>query len=216
MARGVIQRPQLYDYLMQPLEDTAYGRCRQRLFRSLTGKILELGIGTGRNLDVYSPQANVTGVDIEPQLVRAAATRAPRGVEVLVADAQQLPFPMASFDCVTAALVFCTIPEPIVALREVARVLRPTGRFVLLEHTVTDRPVPDALLNVATPFWKKLTGGCMINRDTVQLLENDGWQLQRHERLVGGLVRMIEAVPPPSMATLFMNKRRSQVGSYSL
>ena len=120
--RGVIQRPIVYDCLMRPLEGRAYGRRRTQLFGCLTGAILEIGVGTGRNLDAYGPQAHVTACDIEPQLVAMARSRAPQQrMPVLVADAQRLPFRTAHFRYVTAALVFCSLPQPALALREIAR-----------------------------------------------------------------------------------------------
>ncbi len=195
--RGVIQRPVVYDCLMRPLEGSAYGRRRKQLFGCLSGEILEIGAGTGRNLDAYGPQANVTACDIEPQLVEMAWSRAAqRRMPVLVADAQRLPFRTGHFRYVTAALVFCSLPDPTRALREIARVLQPDGRLIQLEHTITDHRVPDALLDLLAPSWKTFTGGCVLNRDTTTLLTSLGWHLVRHERYAGGLVRLIEALPP--------------------
>src|SRR5918998_5161679 len=153
--RGVIQRPSVYDCLMLPLEGSAYGRHRKHLFGSLSGSILEIGVGTGRNLSAYGPQAHVTGCDIEPQLVALASRRgAMQRMPVLVADAQRLPFRTAHFRYVTAALVFCSLPHPARALREIARVLQPDGRLIQLEHTLTNHRVPDALLDLLAPSWK--------------------------------------------------------------
>lgn len=195
--RGVIQRPVVYDCLMRPLEGSAYGRRRHQLFGSLTGDILEIGAGTGRNLDAYGPQARVTACDIEPQLVAMAWSRAAqRRMPVLVADAQRLPFHSAQFRYVTAALVFCSLPNPPRALREIARVLQADGRLILLEHTITNHRMPDVLLDLLAPSWKTFTGGCVINRDTPAMLTSLGWHLVRHERYAGGLVRLIEALPP--------------------
>ena len=194
--RGVIQRPIVYDWLMRPLEGSAYGPRRKQLFGGLAGEILEIGVGTGRNLDVYGPQAHVTACDIEPQLVSTAWSRAAQQVPVLVADAQRLPFRTAHFRYVTAALVFCSLPHPALALGEIARVLQVDGRLIQLEHTITDHRVPDALLDLLAPSWKTFTGGCVLNRDTPALLTSLGWHLVRHERYAGGLVRMIEALPP--------------------
>jgi ubiquinone/menaquinone biosynthesis C-methylase UbiE len=115
---------------------------------------------------------------------------------VLVADAQRLPFRTAHFRYVTAALVFCSFPHPARALREIARVLQPDGRLIQLEHTLTDHRVADALLDLLAPSWKTFTGGCVLNRDTTALLTSLGWHLVRHERYAGGLVRLLEALPP--------------------
>jgi ubiquinone/menaquinone biosynthesis C-methylase UbiE len=197
MMRGVEQIPTLYDLIMLPLDKAVFEQRRQQLFGSIKGDVLEIGVGTGLNLDVYGSQAQITAVDIGPQLLAAAKPRArQRGANILLADAQQLPFPDACFDYVTAALVFCTIPNPVLALQEIARVLRRGGRLVQLEHTRTNHVVPDAVLNFANPVWKVLTGGCHINRDTPALLMAQGWHLLDHQRYGGGLLRTIEAVPP--------------------
>jgi ubiquinone/menaquinone biosynthesis C-methylase UbiE len=195
--RGVEQHPALYDRIVQPLNAGMLGAWRRQLFAPLSGEILELGVGTGLNLSAYAATARVTGIDVELALVRRASTRArQRSAQVLVADGQRLPFPAAAFDCVTSALVFCSIPDPATALREVARVLRPGGRLIQLEHTRTNNPVPDALLTAITPIWSTIAGGCRPNRDTPALLAQHGWRLLRHERQLSGLIRLIEALPP--------------------
>jgi len=194
--RGVEQQPALYDHIMQPLDAAILGRWRRQLFAHLTGSILELGAGTGLNFVVYGPADRVTAIDIEPNLLWAAQSRAAQGnVSLVLADAQQLPFADAMFDYVTSALVFCTIPDPAHALREVARVLRPHGRLVQLEHTRTNHWLPDAALDSITPVWKMVAGGCHPNRDTPALLRQQGWRLMRHQRYAYGLFRLIEAVP---------------------
>ena len=195
--RGVIQRPLVYDWLMRPLENSAYARRRTQLFSDLRGDILEVGVGTGSNLDAYGPFACVTACDIEAQLVFTAQKRSKqRAPSLLAADAQRLPFRTGQFKYVTTALVFCSIPQPLEALSEIARVLQPGGRLIQLEHTTTDRRVPDMLLNLLAPAWKTFTGGCVLNRDTTGMLTALGWRMIRHERYVGGLVRLIEALPP--------------------
>ncbi|HEX6291442.1 MAG TPA: methyltransferase domain-containing protein [Herpetosiphonaceae bacterium] len=195
--RGVEQHPALYDRIVEPFEQGLLGHWRRQLFGALTGDILELGVGTGLNLRAYDPAARVTGIDVELPLARRAHVRArSRDARVLLGDAQRLPFPDASFDYVTSALVFCSIPDPALALREVARVLRPGGHLVQLEHTRTNRPLPDALLNAITPLWSTIAGGCHPNRDTPALLTQHGWRLMRHERHISGLIRLIEALPP--------------------
>jgi ubiquinone/menaquinone biosynthesis C-methylase UbiE len=195
--RGVEQRPALYDRIVAPLDRGMLGRWRRQLFAPLIGDVLELGVGTGLNLRVYAPAARVIGIDVELPLVRTAQARSlTRDAWVLVADAQRLPFPNAAFDYVTAALVFCSIPDPAQALSEVARVLRPGGRLIQLEHTRTNQALPDALLTAITPVWSTIVGGCQPNRDTPALLMRHGWKLLRHERHLSGLIRLIEAAPP--------------------
>lgn len=191
--RGVEQHPALYDRVVQPLDTGKLGAWRRQIFASLSGAILELGIGTGLNLPAYSSGAHVIGVDVELDLIRRACDR---GAQAIVGDGERLPFPDATFDYVTSALVFCSIPDPAQALREVARVLRPGGRLIQLEHTRSNHALPDALLDLVTPLWVTVAGGCHPNRDTPALLTGAGWQVLRHERRLGGLIRLLEALPP--------------------
>jgi ubiquinone/menaquinone biosynthesis C-methylase UbiE len=194
---GTMQLPHVYDWAMWPLEQLLYAQRRHDLFRPLRGKILELGAGTGANLYAYGPNACITALEIEPSAASVASERAsPNCVRVVVGDGQQLPFAGHSFDYVTTALVFCSLSEPAAALSEIQRVLRPGGRLVQLEHTRTGHVPVDWVLHTAAPAWKCVTGGCHIDRDTAALLHQHGWHLPRHERYAGGLVRVIEALPP--------------------
>lgn len=191
--RGVEQQPDLYDGVVGRLGAGRLGAWRRQIFASLSGDILELGVGTGLNLPAYGAGARVIGVDVELDLIRRARSR---GAQTIVGDGERLPFPDATFDYVTSALVFCSIADPDLALREVARVLRPGGRLIQLEHTRTNHALPDVLLDLITPLWATIAGGCHPNRDTPALLERSGWQLLRHDRQLGGLIRLLEALPP--------------------
>ena len=195
--RGVEQQHVLYDSIVLPLNRLLLDRWRRELFSNLQGDVLELGVGTGLNLHAYGPHAHITALEIDAQLIRAARGRAEdHHVRLVQGDAQHLPFADRSFDYVTSALVFCTIPDPAQALQEAARVLRPGGQLVQLEHTRTNHPRLDAVLDRITPAWKRIAGGCHPNRDTAALLCAVGWQLQRHEQHGSGLIRLIRAVPP--------------------
>ncbi len=114
-------------------------------------RVLEVGVGTGKNLPFYDPAKvrSVTGVDISPgMLVRARRKECSVPRELLELDAQNLPFKDDAFDTVLATCVFCTVPDPLAALREVRRVCRPGGRILLLEHVRIDRPLVGTLMDV--------------------------------------------------------------------
>ena len=193
---GVEKIAYIYDGITEPLNRSGLGRWRRELVGQLAGEVLEVGVGTGLNLRYYGPDARVTGIDVDQALLRAAEPRARRrGYRLQQADAQALPFPDTSFDAVVSTLVFCSIPEPELALREIRRVLRPGGRLVQLEHTRTGRRGPDAALALIAPAWHLLTGGCHLDRDTPALLERAGWRIERHDRRVGGLFRLLVSSP---------------------
>ena len=194
--KGVEHIPSIYDRIVEPLNRSRFGHWRRELVGQLAGDVLEIGVGTGLNLRYYGPDARVTGIDVDRALLQAAAPRAQRrGYHLEHADAQALPFPDASFDAVVSTLVFCSILEPDRTLGEIRRVLRPGGKLLQLEHTRTGKRWPDAGLNLIAPAWRILTGGCHINRDTAQLLEREGWRIERHDRRAGGFFRLLVSSP---------------------
>lgn len=194
--KGVLQIASLYDGIIGSFDRVGLSRLRRRLVEHLGGDILEVGVGTGLNLRHYGPTARVTGIDLEAALLRAAGPRARcRGYRLERADAQALPFRDASFDTVVSAMVFCSLPRPALALAEIRRVLRPGGRLHLLEHTCTGRPPIDTVLDLIAPLWLRLSGGCHINRDTLSLLRQSGWRIERHEPRAGGLYRLLVSAP---------------------
>lgn len=195
--KGVEQIDWIYDMVLRPMNLLGLGAHRRRLVHDLAGDILEVGVGTGLNLVYYGPAARVFGIDPNRELLSTARGRAVRrGYLLQAADAQALPFEARSFDAVVSTLVFCTIPEPLAALQEISRVLRPGGRLLQLEHTRTGRERPDALLDLIAPTWQRIAGGCQVNRDTAAVLEAAGWHVQQHERHAGGFIRILISRPP--------------------
>jgi ubiquinone/menaquinone biosynthesis C-methylase UbiE len=195
--KGVEQIDWLYDMILRPMNLLGLGAHRHRLVHDLAGDILEVGVGTGLNLVYYGPAAHVIGIEPDRELLGAARSRAERrGYLLQAADAQALPFAARSFDAVVSTLVFCTIPQPLAALDEIGRVLRPGGRLLQVEHTRTGHARPDALLDWIAPTWERIAGGCHVNRDTAALLERAGWHIQTHERHASGFLRVLISEPP--------------------
>ncbi len=195
---AVLRDATLYDRVIESFNCLGLARLRQQLVGELCGEILEVGVGTGLTLPYYGPNALVTGIEPEPRLLSGAAPRArARGFALQRARAEALPFADASFDAVVSTLVFCSIPDNALAgtLAEVRRVLRPGGRFLQVEHTRSGHRSLDLLLDMVAPLWLRASGGCHVNRDTVGLLVASGWQIERHERHVGGLYRLIISTP---------------------
>ena len=165
---------------------------RPHLVQDLSGEVLEIGVGSGANLQYYRRAAHVWA--IEPDAARAAeAAAAARAaavpVEVRVAPAEALPFDDAAFDHVVSSLVFCSVSDPPRALAEIERVLRPGGVLHMLEHV---RPgfAPAAWAAAAvTPAWSRLQGNCHLDRRTIELLQAQGWRVDIRRR-IGIFVRM--------------------------
>lgn len=154
---------------------------RARLGARARGAVLELGIGSGLNLPFYGPDVtSVHGVDPSAALLERAARAgeaAGRRLELAQAPAEQLPFDAARFDTVVTTWTLCTIPDPVAALREARRVLRPGGCLLFAEHGLS----PDAGVawwqNAITPIWKRCAGGCHANRPIERLICSAGFQV---------------------------------------
>ncbi len=183
-----------YDAGMRPLEWLFFRRLRRQIFPLLTGHVLELGLGTGINLPLYGTEAQVTGCDTSAEMLACAADRSTQAyVRLAQADVQHLPFAESSFDIVTASLLFCSVVDPAQGLSEVRRVLRPGGRLVLLEHQ-RGLGVGAWLTELLHPVWYAGNGVCHLNRETAQAVDEAGFRIERVDRYVLGIVRVIDAV----------------------
>lgn len=155
--------------------------CRQALSNA-SGRVLEIGVGTGANLGYYtSAVTEVVGIEpVESMLDRARQrlqTDPPAfRWELQQADARAMPFADAEFDSVVAVLVFCTIPDPELAAAEVFRVLKPGGKLVFFEHVLAQRESVARWQHRLNPAWRKIACGCEINRDTRALFEKAGFE----------------------------------------
>lgn len=153
---------------------------RERLVPNATGRVLELGIGSGLNLPFYPEGAKVVGVDPSAEL-RVYAEEVARDhsvdVEFVGASAENLDFDDNSFDSAVITWTLCTIPDPIAALQEVRRVLKPGGRLVFAEHGRSPDQDVERWQNRINPVWKKIGGGCNLNREPDVSLIETGFSL---------------------------------------
>lgn len=154
---------------------------RRALVPQARGKVLEIGMGTGRNLPFYdrSQITQLVGVDPALQMHSLAQRRSDQAgldVELVGLTAERLPLPDESFDTVVCTYTLCSIPNPVAALREVWRVLKPGGQFLFCEHG----RAPDASVarwqRRIQPLWTPMMGGCHLDRDVPALLREAGLQ----------------------------------------
>jgi len=170
----------IFPFLME-LGTRALRREISELIGQAEGRVLEIGAGTGANLAFYGAAVQEV-VGIEPvaamldkarQVVAKVNHDFP--VNLQVGDARELPFADNSFDSVVACLVFCTIPQPEKAVKEMYRVLKPGGKMVFYEHVASSRPRIHAWQKRINPLWRRLACGCEITRDTRALFETAGF-----------------------------------------
>ena len=160
--------------------------------------VLEVGVGTGKNLPYHPEGSRSVAVDLSPRMLRHAARKADRlgrDVDLVLADAQRLPFRDGAFDAAAATFVFCSVPDPVLGLREVRRVLRQDGDLHLLEHVRAGNRVVGRLMDLINPVAVRLMGA-NINRDTVGNVERSGFALKSVESRGFGILRLIRAEAP--------------------
>ncbi len=149
---------------------------RREALAAATGEVLEIGAGTGLNLAAYPREGITRLVCTEPNAamsrqLEARSDEAPVEIEVVAASAEKLPFEDASFDCVTGTLVLCEASSPAAALAEIARVLRPGGQYLFLEHVRSVDHDHARKQDRWAPIWRSVSGGCNCNRDTLATIK---------------------------------------------
>jgi len=161
-----------------------------------SGRVLEVAIGTGRSLPFYTVASSLTGVDLSPEMLAIARTRASeRGlpVDLLEGDAEALPVEDAAFDSVVCTLSLCTIPDPAAAVAEMKRVLVPGGRLLLLDHVGSTWPPVYALFWLAERVSIR-TAGEHYTRRSLPLVEAAGFEVVESERHKAGVMERVHAV----------------------
>jgi ubiquinone/menaquinone biosynthesis C-methylase UbiE len=182
---GIYQRvilPCLLDWAMRNRQLAAY---REQTIGAARGLVLEIGVGSGLNLPLYGPAVDrVCGIDPSPELLDRASKRltdAPVPVSVVRASAEQLPFSGAVFDALIMTWTLCSIPNPNAALVEMRRVLKPGGRLLFVEHGLSPELRIVHWQRRLTPWWKRIGGGCHLDRKMDDLIRTAGFRVDALE-----------------------------------
>jgi ubiquinone/menaquinone biosynthesis C-methylase UbiE len=201
MAVSTLQRYQriapFYDLLDLPFEHGRYRRIRPLLFAGLSGRILDAGVGTGRNFPFYPPGARVVGIDLSPAMLARAErrlTRTTATVELRQMDVTRLDFPDGAFDAAVATFLFCVLPDELQepALREMGRVVKEGGLIRLLEYTRPHGAVRRAVTRLWEP-WVSWAYGASFDRRTEGHLDAAGLQLVERQFVVDDLIKLLTA-----------------------
>lgn len=183
----------LYNYI-EAIPEMMFKPWRKKLLVKAEGAILEIGVGTGMNFPHYPPGANVTGIDIAERMLvfsRKKASDLGLSFDLSEGDVQNLNFPDNSFDTAVATFVFCSVPDPVQGLRELRRVVKPSGRILLLEHVRIDKPIIGWLMDRLNP-WVVRIMGANINRRTIENVKKAGLLIESVEHL--GLMKLVKMI----------------------
>jgi ubiquinone/menaquinone biosynthesis C-methylase UbiE len=184
-----------YDRQMNFFDRVLFGGGREWVCADLHGEVLEIAIGSGRNLPFYSNGISLTAVELSPEMLQLAKGRAAelrREVELRRGDAQALEFADESFDTVVCTLALCTIPDPQKAVAEAYRVLRPGGRFRALEH-VRSPVLPVRAVQRALDVLTVRFEGDHLVREPLEYLRAVGFEIEALERSKWGIVERVIA-----------------------
>jgi ubiquinone/menaquinone biosynthesis C-methylase UbiE len=184
-----------YDRQMGFFDRILFAGGREWACSQVRGDVLELAIGTGRNLPHYPADVRLTGIELSPQMLEIARARAfelGREVDLRIGDAQALEFEDLSFDTVIVTFGLCTIPDDRAAATEAHRVLRPGGRLVLLEHVRSPSPTLRTMQRALDPLSVRFAADHLV-RDPLDYLGNLGFEIDSLQRLKRGIVERVVA-----------------------
>ena len=154
---------------------------REKLWQFANGpRLLEVGVGTGKNMEFWPKDCKVTAIDLTPGMLELAQQRAlalnRQGDDLFLADIQHLELPSGIFDTVVATCVFCSVPDPVKGLKEIGRLVRPDGHILLLEHIRIDKPVIGRIMDLLSPIVVRINGAS-INRRTIENVRAAGLKI---------------------------------------
>ncbi|MGD9678833.1 MAG: class I SAM-dependent methyltransferase [Vulcanibacillus sp.] len=182
-----------YDFFEQPMEIMTLKKWRYEVMKELYGNVLEIGVGTGKNIQYYPDNISVTAIDFSENMLAKAREKAEKynkKVNLLHMDAQCMEFHDNYFDCVFTTCVFCSVPDPVKGLKEIKRVCKSNGKIVMIEHERSENKVIGLLMDIFNPITLNLYGA-NINRKTVDNIKKAGFTKIEVTNLKGDILKKI-------------------------
>ncbi|MFQ6017000.1 MAG: class I SAM-dependent methyltransferase [Kiloniellaceae bacterium] len=188
-----------YDLLDLLFEYGRYRPLRPQLFHGISGSILDAGVGTGRNMPFYPDGGRVVGIDLSPAMLARARRRCGKlgkAVELMEMDVLQTAFPDRRFDAIVATFLFCVLEpnQQLPALRELARVCKPSGQIRLLEYTFSDHKLRRFVMRLWAP-WVRWVYGAAFDRHTERYIPEAGLEIVEVRFLYKDIIKLIVARP---------------------
>jgi ubiquinone/menaquinone biosynthesis C-methylase UbiE len=176
----------IYDRGMRSTEEAGLRQMRREVLAEAKGRTIDIGAGTGFNLELFGPEVGeLVLAEPDPHMIKQLRAKVPesgREASLVQAPAEELPFEDASFDTAVFTLVLCTVPDPAAALAEAARLLRPGGRLLFVEHVRSEDPGLARWQDRLERPWRFLGDGCHCNRDTVANIEASPFEIESVEK----------------------------------
>ncbi len=170
--------PSVLDLVMRQHQLAKY---RREVVAAASGRVLEVGVGSGLNFPLYGKQVEVVfGIDPSPRLLAMARQRAAAAgirADLLLGSAAAIPLADNTVDTIVMTWTLCSIPDPQVALREMRRVLKPDGKLLFAEHGLSPEPGVERWQHRLTPVWRHIAGGCHLDRKVDKLIRSAGFDL---------------------------------------
>ena len=176
----------LYDFLTSGNEKRRFSIWRSNFISPLKGTILEIGIGTGKSIKYYNENCKLLGIDLSEKMLQRArdklAKSGKKNITLMQMNAENLDFENDFFDYVVTSCVFCSVPDPVKGLMEIRRVLKPSGKLIMMEHVLSEHVLIALIEHMNNPISKLLTG-VNINRNTRQNVINAGMKISDEKNL---------------------------------
>ena len=183
----------IYDIFEQPMEVMSLKKWRLEVAKELAGKVLEVGVGTGKNIPYYPDDIDATAIDFSDRMLSKAREKAEnlnKRVQLMHMDAQNMDFPDNTFDVVFTTCVFCSVPDPVKGLKEIRRVCKPSGKIIMIEHVRSEKKILGLIMDLLNPITVNLYGA-NINRRTEENVKLAGFTKVEVTNLSGDIVKKI-------------------------